>query len=309
MIKYYAYYNHGGYKDFFLGSNEDTITSRYFLPLLSFFESDESMTEKVAEWKKLPPIIFLSQETKEVKYPSEARVMMTHAGYKLQYRHIEDKDVFAIRDISGHKDADGRACPFVMMMVADSDLDKQCLKKVCYYAWNNLEKFESLLNRMFVNDFDVNGLRFEIGELNTCIANIVDSTIEILEENSFNKSVHLFVFPDSIPFATAISEQKITKAEIAVAYAFDGNTNREIYRFTTPQMIYGPSCSIPIYQQPNRDSPTWGKESSLPHGSIRQALGIVKAEDFDSLLKSHQNLLMRVVELENKIKEIENKNH
>ena len=42
MIKYYAYYNFGGYKDFYLGSQEEGIPSKYFLPLLAVYESSKT---------------------------------------------------------------------------------------------------------------------------------------------------------------------------------------------------------------------------------------------------------------------------
>lgn len=34
MIRYYAYYNHGGYKDFYLGNQEENVKSKFFLPLV-----------------------------------------------------------------------------------------------------------------------------------------------------------------------------------------------------------------------------------------------------------------------------------
>ena len=173
MIRYYAYYNHGGYKDLYLGSSEDTIASRYFLPLLSVYENEESMAKDVAAWKKLPPIINLSTGTSEFNYPTQARIMMSHAGYKLQYRLLEDKGVLALRDVGNNKDAYGRTCPFAMMMVADTDEDKEKLEILCYYIWKNLEESESIFSSKFVNDFDVNGLRFDISSLNDTIQNIV----------------------------------------------------------------------------------------------------------------------------------------
>ena len=35
MIKYYAYYNQGGYKDFYVGTHEEEVKSKYYLPLLA----------------------------------------------------------------------------------------------------------------------------------------------------------------------------------------------------------------------------------------------------------------------------------
>ena len=30
MIRYYAYYNHGGYKDFYVGNTKEEVTSIFF---------------------------------------------------------------------------------------------------------------------------------------------------------------------------------------------------------------------------------------------------------------------------------------
>ena len=38
MIKYYAYYNQGGYKDFYVGTQEEEVKSKYYLPLLAIHE-------------------------------------------------------------------------------------------------------------------------------------------------------------------------------------------------------------------------------------------------------------------------------
>lgn len=308
MIRYYAYYNHGGYKDLYLGSSEDKIAYRYFLPLLSVYESDESMAEKVAEWKKLPAITILSTETSEYNYPTLARVMMSHAGYKLQYRHFGDKGVLALRDVGNNKDAYGRNCPFVMMMVADTDEDKEILEIVCYYVWKNLSAAETLFSSLFVNDFEVNGLRFDVALLNDNLQNIVSDAVGKLEDNTYNRPVHFFLLPDGMRFATAFEEQQCNKEEVAFAYNLGITSTAKEYKYSPPQVIYGPSGYPPIYTQQPHEMPVNNTEPSFPHHSFRNALGFAKNEDLQALMKSYKKLMERVAQLEQRLNELENKN-
>ena len=303
MIRYYAYYNHGGYKDFYLGSNEDSDFSRYFLPLLSVYENDDRMVDKVKEWKELPSIINLSTDTSEYNYPKAARVMMSHAGYKLQYRIIDNKGVFALRDIQGSKDSYGRNCPFVMMMVADTDDEKKILRTLCSYIWKNLDESETLLSKLFVNDFEVNGLRFNLGEWNDVISRIIVTAEDCIDENPYNRPVILFVSPSDIRFSAAFEEQQITKNDVSVAYKLDST---DIYRYTIPQTYYGPSGCPPM-PTGHMNEKVKQKENQEHGHSIRNALGLGKAEDMEFLKEAVVALKKRLEILEKKVQEFENK--
>ena len=270
MIKYYAYYNYGGYKDLFLGSSDDIVECRYFLPMLPVYMTDSSMQEKVELWKKLPAIISLSNQTQEYSYPSEARVMMSHAGYKLQYRIIGNYDVCALRDIAGSKDTYGRSCPFVMMFVANTLEDKTSLKILTHYIWRHTQEAESLFSGLFVNDFDVNGLKYEVKSLNSFIDNIVSTHEESIEDNTYNRRVPFFIVPDGIRFRNAFEEQQISKDDIALAY---DESQQQIYRYKPPQ----------------------------------SALELATEKDMRNLLKSQEEMNKRIEDLERRITELENK--
>lgn len=303
MIKYYAYYNYGGYKDLFLGSSNDIVDCRYFLPMLPIYKTDPSMQEKVESWKKLPEIICLSNQTEEYSYPSEARVMMSHAGYKLQYRIIGNEDVFALRDIAGSKDTYGRSCPFVMMFVADTLEDKKRLKILTHYIWCHIQEVENLFSGLFVNDFDVNGLRYEIKSLNGFVDNVVSTHEESIDGNTYNKRILFFTVPDGIRFRNAFEEQQISKNDVALAY---DESQQQIFRYEPPQVIYGPAGSAPVINQPSQERPVAEKEQES-HNSIRSSQRLAKEEDLQQLVKAQNELRKRIECLENRIKELENK--
>ena len=86
MIKYYAYYNHGGYKDFYVGAQEEDVKSKYFLPLFAVHEhsleenpDDEELRNQVEHQRNLPKLIVLSDKTVErdvaAAYESVLRVL------------------------------------------------------------------------------------------------------------------------------------------------------------------------------------------------------------------------------------------
>lgn len=236
MIRYYAYYNHGGYKDFYLGNNEDIVPSRYFLPLLPVYENEETMARKVKEWKSLPPIEYLTADTIEDNYPYGARIMMSHAGYKIQLRRIEGKSVLAIRDVGGKKDTYGRSCPFVMMFVADT-ANEVLLRKLASFFFENMQEGEVLLSNLFVYDLDVNGLRFDVKKLNNELLRIDKEQKDIIAKNPYNLPVDFYIVPNNIRFTDAFAEQKTP--EYDVAFASHVNGIGDIYTYT-PVTVQSP---------------------------------------------------------------------
>ena len=301
MIRYYAYYNHGGYKDMYLGTSHDVAESRYFLPLLPVYEQEEEMKAKVEEWKALPSIVNLSNSTTAVNYPPEARVMMSHAGYKLQYRIIGDRDVFALRDIAGSKDSYGRSCPFVFMLTADTEDDKTKLKVLACYIWNHLAESEAFLSSLFVNDFNVNGLRFDVGELNRRMDEVLLNNSETLEGNRYHRPVVFYIVPDGIRFETAFAEQQISENNVALAR----NVSRtKVHRYEPPQSSYTTTGVPPFRTQQPREEPAECRqpEQGNSDNSLKNMLGLAKEEDFRELLVSHRQLLKRVEQLESEIR-------
>lgn len=303
MIKYYAYYNYGGYKDLYLGSSDDTVECRYFLPMLPVYMTDSSMLEKVEVWKKLPAIINLSNQTEEYSYPPEARVMMSHAGYKLQYRIIGEYDVCALRDIVGSKDTYGRSCPFVMMFVADTPEYKTSLKILTHYIWCHTQEVENLFPGLFVNDFDVNGLRFSVKILNDSVQSIISTYKESIEGNPYKRKVPFFIVPDGIQFRNAFEEQQISKDDVALAYDED---QQRICRYEPPQIVYGPADYVPVTNRPSQEIPVSERDQETSV-SLRSALGLAKEKDMRHLLKSQEELIKRIESLERRITELENK--
>lgn len=287
MIKFYAYYSFGGYKDLYLGNNEDSVVSRYYLPLLPVYENDESMAEKVKGWRELPPIINLAESTTD-NYPQGARVMMSHAGYKIQLRRIDGKSVFAIRDVEGTKDAYGRSCPFVMMLVADTANEYILLRKTASYFYENMKDVEAFISTLFIYDYSVNGLRFDLHKFNDELNRISMEQEDNIDENSYNRDVDFYIVPDNIRFADAFSEQGITKYNVAFA---SDVSNTKAYKYT-PVTVQSTMYGSMIYP-----------ESSIIRKEVKANMSSEREESLlVEIKKLYQEISDQQSELDAKIK-------
>lgn len=229
MVKFYAYYNCGGYKDMYLGSNSDNCDFKYYLPLLGVYEEElknayDAETERyLSKYSSLPEIILLNDSTSAFNYPYEARRMISHAGYKLIFRSVSNGDtILSMRDISGMKDSYGRSAPFTFLAVADSD-SKGELSVVAEHMRSNIQEWENFLFSLFIYDLEVNGLRFDIGKLCHKINSVCEIDSTVIDYNSYNRKIHFVVVPHRNELELCLKEQDISCDDINVVYDTNGN--------------------------------------------------------------------------------------
>lgn len=171
MIRYYAYYNCGGYKDMWLGNSNSGKDTTYFLPLLPIWErkwkesQDKTAKEYLDKAKSLPLIQIISKDNSR-DFPASCGILFSHGGYKAIYMDLSNGDsCLAIRGIASlMKDDDGRATPFSMMFIA-SGSDVTVLDNFAVDFIGNEQRIMNLLTTLFQYDPYVNGIKFEIGKL------------------------------------------------------------------------------------------------------------------------------------------------
>ena len=230
MIRYYAYYNHGGYKDFYVGNTKEEVTSKYFLPLLAIHEqsleenpNDEALKEQIEHQRQLPKLVVLSDATPDYNYPKEARVLMSHGGYKILYKRLDYKNyALAIRDIPGPKDVYGRQSPFNMMFIGDED-DLVGLDKLAEHIRNNYCQFLEFLGTLFVNDLNENGLRCDNDRLTSLLHSIIECNEAVSPCVSYPLHVRMLVVGSPCDLKTTFKEQNISKREVNVCFDETGN--------------------------------------------------------------------------------------
>lgn len=293
MIKFYAYYNHGGYKDFYLGSQTENVDFKYFLPLLNVHEHalkdnyDEELHKNVERQKSLPKLVALSDQTISYNYPSGARVMMSHSGYKLLYRQIKQQYILAIRDISGKTDSYGRQSPFNVMIIGDSEEDIKHLDSIAEYIRSNIFTFEEQVSSFFENDFVENGLRFNFKAFNTLLYDIVSKNLSLPIDNKLNLPIRLLIIPSSTKIDKALNEQSIMLNDILQCYNVEGVLQHQ--------------AQIHHSENFDNDSNSFhrhSKDNNTP--SIHEMFNVPKREEIKKLWDYIYKLEKRIVELENK---------
>lgn len=304
MITFFAYYNYGGYKDFYLGTSSDEDEFKYYLPLLNVHEQtlkdehDDELLAQVKHQRELPKIIALSDLTERYNYPDSARIMMSHSGYKILYKKVDSEHyALAIRDIPGPSDSYGRRTPFNVMMIGDGEEDKANLNYIAEYARLNLKDFEAFMNTVFVNDFEENGLKVRMRELNTQINRILSEKVVLPDCYMQKKTIPLIVLQRGMSLACAVREQKISKYDIAVCYDVDG----ELLYSTSHQNNSSSLEDGPASKVKNEAMAEIPKEyDSYPNPSLHKMLNVPKIEDIQKLWDYIHKLEKRITDLENK---------
>lgn len=227
MLRYYSYYSVGGYKDLYLGTNESKDNATYYFSLLPVLEerakNDSTAAKQVADLKALPQIQQLSAEN-TCDLPNSARILFSHAGYKIIYQHIEgDKYALAIRDISNEaKDEVGRSIPFLFLIVGDCNADVRKLDILATYMAANTKSVERLLSEYIHMDVEKNGLKFELAQFNEWVSLVMAKhsstnlpcTSGAVNVHAYHSKVALLVLPNGISQEKAVYEQKIKANEI-----------------------------------------------------------------------------------------------
>ncbi len=229
MLRYYSYYSVGGYKDFLLGDSQSKVEATYYFALLPVLEerakTDAEAKKQVAELKALPSIKQLSSDD-NCDLPISARILFSHAGYKLIYKHLEgDKYALALRDISNkEKDEGGRSIPFLFVIVGDKE-DVRTLDLLAAYMASNIKTTESMLIHVLAMDMEKNGLRFNLSEFNAWKDKIINETrstslacaSRLINIHACPNKVGLLVLPNGIPVKVAATEQKLQGYEVVCA--------------------------------------------------------------------------------------------
>lgn len=173
MIKYYTYYSCGGYKDIYIGSDQDTAEASYFIPLLNVWKkSNQPESAKKIAMAESVQHVELITKSNSAGFPSECNLMFSHGGYKALFRTLLDgRSCLSIRDIpNGAKDEEGRNIPFNFLFLADGQesigqLDALAIK----YLTNSNEINESIANAISYDPV-INGVRFDLGKFSQILA-------------------------------------------------------------------------------------------------------------------------------------------
>lgn len=233
MLKYYSYYNVGGYKDMYLGDSSMNVDATYFLPLLQIWKKkaatgDVESTRKVAESENLR-LIKLLNSTSNYGLPQEATTLFSHGGFKLICSCTSSgESILVVRDIvSASKDDSGRSIPFLIAIIGDTSADKQVIDKVAAYAASHIETFSTAVANSFAYDAEKNGLIFLLSQFTDYIYRIskeYNNTFFSLsgkvDVNTATEKTTIVLYPEGLTQDLVIKELQLPP-QITTAIAID----------------------------------------------------------------------------------------
>lgn len=189
MVRLYAFYSVGGYKDMYLGSLSHESSSTYYLPLLSIMKkrNNPAEQEQVAALEKLQSVKIINKEN-DWGFPNECNTLFSHGGYTIIYKTLCDgMSCMALRNLTGSmRDEEGRSTPFNLLFIAENVEDNYTLDKVAIYCKDHLQKINSILSPTIVYDATVNGLRVDLHNIYNWICSLPDTTPILHNTNRVN---------------------------------------------------------------------------------------------------------------------------
>lgn len=180
MIRYYAYYSVGGYKDLYLGSSKMNEQATYFLPLMAIWRKKaDTNTEYARKLEECAPLPKIKVATVDDMHglPLKAADYFVHGGYKELLSVLPDGEcVLIIRDIENNqKDDSGRNIPFLFAFVADTPEDASILANTAAFAAARMKETTRFLSDSLGYDAQYNGLRFNLKDVNEWVARTASS--------------------------------------------------------------------------------------------------------------------------------------
>lgn len=205
----------------YLGNQSMTdCESTYYLPLLQIMEDeakekdDANLNAKLELLKKLTQIKIVSTDD-YIGLPPKAISIITKGCYKLIYTHLEDERYgIILHDVHNEvRDEVGRAIPFMVMFMCDSEMDLPKMNKLATFLASNLKTASVELGKFFCYDPQVNGLRFEVRKMNQWLHSILvnESTILLhangkpIEVSATSNNLGLLVVRRGISVNNALS--------------------------------------------------------------------------------------------------------
>lgn len=221
MVKLYAFYSVGGYKDMYLGTLSQESSSTYYLPLLSIMKKRNNPAEQdqVAALEKLQSVKIINKEN-DWGFPNECNMLFSHGGYTIIYKTLcNGKSCLAIRNLIGTmRDEEGRSTPFNLLFIAESVEDNYTLDKVAIYCKDHVQEINSILSPTIVYDAAVNGLRVDLQNIYNWIASLPD-TIPLLHNTS---RINYLIVSNEQMIDIVIKEQNLSNMLIDVIFHDNG---------------------------------------------------------------------------------------
>ena len=210
MIKYFAYYSVGGYKDMYLGNSELNEEYTYYSPFYSQWKNNtlpdkfvNRMKEQLAYLDKKPHIKILTATDEDL--PKDAGKFVSHSGFKLVCCTLNNgSTTIAVKDLNGcEKDENERSIAFMLQLLSD---DAETQIALADYIRTHLETEEKFFANLFEYNANYNCLQFNIAKLNAWIKDAIENKVHAVKDNSATRRLHMLVLSKGVTKEYVLSE-------------------------------------------------------------------------------------------------------
>ena len=233
MVRVYAFYSVGGYKDMYIGTLSQESSSTYYLPLLSIMKKRNNPAEQehIVALEKLPRVEIINQHN-DWGFPDECNKLFSHGGYTIIYKTLcNGKSCLAIRNLTeAMKDEDGRSTPFNMLFIAENTEDNYTLDKVALYCKDHVQEINSVLSPTIVYDASVNGLRVDLKNIYNWICSLPDTT-PLIHNTS---RVNYIIVSSKQMIDIVIKEQSLANIPIDAIFHYNGYKLQGALKYEQP---------------------------------------------------------------------------
>lgn len=230
MIRYLSYYSIGGYKDIYIGTNQEggdeegkVYYSTFLQPWLEgqLVLTDEKTSNQLEQLKLKPQMEVLTKESR-YQMPKISRLLTSHAGYRVVCCSLtEGGYTVVIRDILGNMtDEFGRLTPFVMQFICD---ESRHADNLFNYIRFHLEYVKEVLGGLFSYNSMLNCIVFDIATLNSFLKEILEKEYVEVQYSTMHQCIRQIILSDGVPLEYCIKELGFTIQDVAKAYDLEGN--------------------------------------------------------------------------------------
>lgn len=226
MIKYFAYYSVGGYKDMYLGNSEMKEEHTYYSPFYSQWKSNtlpekfiDRMKEQFEYLDKQPHIKILTATDEDL--PKDAGKFVSHSGFKLACCTLNNgSTTIALKDLNGcEKDENERSIPFMLQLLSD---DAETQIALADYIRTHLETEEKFFANLFEYNANYNCLQFNIAKLNAWIKDAIENKVHAVKDISATRRLHMLVLSKGVTKEYVLSELDVLLKDTNKIYNIAG---------------------------------------------------------------------------------------
>ena len=225
MIKFYAYYSFGGYRELYLGNTDSEARFSWYFPMIPVWEARLKDKENEKDRSMLEAALALTPHIEDVgrggenAIPREAYNMVSYGGFDMMYRKAGLGQVLAVKDIASMDDT-GRPAPFMLLFVSTDEDGAVLLDKLSESLLSNMRSFKEKMSGLFVYDLQKNGLRFDLETMNRLLNEVNNAQTALRLQWHMHFPIHILVTSQELN--VALQNQKIKAEEVQYAVNLKG---------------------------------------------------------------------------------------